>query len=320
MIPGQLYEAAEVEGASPWFTFKRLTLPLMAPILGLLALRDVIISFQINFVPALLVTEGGPRLATTYLPLYAYQQGISLLQTGLRRGDDADDVCRHRSCCSSYAAHFPSLATAHEKSKVVTERVAAHDPGALRRCSSSRRPRSSRCSRLQGRGRGGDPGGRVGSHHASGTEGHGRPCGTFFPLSRERGRSTGSRRDAREKWVSDSARSKSSLRRQLYLALKQLVFLSWASVPEVEDALGFDYRCLKDDEPHGAGRTVIEPRALWSYPKKPADYTRPGPAVESRAIPLERMAVETFTPLKSTRLRTVAWPDIGDGMTESERP
>lgn len=82
LIPGQLYEAAAVEGARPWFIFRKVTLPLMAPILGLLALRDVILSFQVNFVPALLVTEGGPRLATTYLPLYAYQQGFRYFKLG----------------------------------------------------------------------------------------------------------------------------------------------------------------------------------------------------------------------------------------------
>ena len=81
-IPSQLYEAASVDGASAWFTFRKLTLPLMTPILGLLALRDVILSFQINFVPALLVTEGGPRYATTYLPLYAYRQAFRYFRLG----------------------------------------------------------------------------------------------------------------------------------------------------------------------------------------------------------------------------------------------
>ncbi|MDQ4142317.1 MAG: sugar ABC transporter permease [Actinomycetota bacterium] len=81
-IPESLYEAAAVDGASRWFTFRKLTLPLMAPILGLLALRDVILSFQINFVPALLVTEGGPRYATTYLPLYAYRQAFRYFRLG----------------------------------------------------------------------------------------------------------------------------------------------------------------------------------------------------------------------------------------------
>lgn len=81
-IPEQLYEAAAVDGASAWFTFRKVTLPLMAPILTLLALRDVVLSFQINFTPALLITEGGPRYATTYLPLYAYRQAFRYFRLG----------------------------------------------------------------------------------------------------------------------------------------------------------------------------------------------------------------------------------------------
>jgi multiple sugar transport system permease protein len=75
-IPTHLYEAAEVDGASSWFTLSRVTLPLMAPVLALLGLRDVILSLQANFVPALIVTEGGPRLATYFLPLYVYREGF----------------------------------------------------------------------------------------------------------------------------------------------------------------------------------------------------------------------------------------------------
>lgn len=82
LIPEQLYEAAAVDGASPWLTLRKITLPLMAPILTLLALRDVVLSFQINFTPALLVTEGGPRYATTYLPLYAYRQAFRYFRLG----------------------------------------------------------------------------------------------------------------------------------------------------------------------------------------------------------------------------------------------
>lgn len=81
-IPPSLYEAAAVDGASPWFTFRRLTLPLMAPALALLGLRDVILSLQVNFVPALLMTQGGPRYATTYLPLYVYQTAFRYFRLG----------------------------------------------------------------------------------------------------------------------------------------------------------------------------------------------------------------------------------------------
>ena len=82
-IPGELYELGDVEGASPLFMFWRLTLPLMAPTLLLLMFRDTIFSFQANFVPALLVTGGGPApYATTYLPLFIYRNGFEYLRYG----------------------------------------------------------------------------------------------------------------------------------------------------------------------------------------------------------------------------------------------
>lgn len=82
MISPSLYEAASVDGAGPWFTLKRVTLPLMAPAMALLALRDIIMSLQVSFVPALIVTDGGPRYATTYLPLYVYRTAFTYFRFG----------------------------------------------------------------------------------------------------------------------------------------------------------------------------------------------------------------------------------------------
>jgi multiple sugar transport system permease protein len=81
-IPDSLYDAARVDGASEWFTLTRVTLPLMAPVLALLALRDVILTLQVNFVPALLLTDGGPRYATTFLPLYVYRTAFRYFRLG----------------------------------------------------------------------------------------------------------------------------------------------------------------------------------------------------------------------------------------------
>jgi multiple sugar transport system permease protein len=81
-LPRSIYEAAAVDGAKPWFTLTRLTLPLMAPVLALLALRDVVLSLQVNFVPALLMTDGGPRYATTYLPLFVYRTAFRYFRLG----------------------------------------------------------------------------------------------------------------------------------------------------------------------------------------------------------------------------------------------
>ncbi len=81
-LPVSIYESARVDGASPWFTLTRVTLPLMVPVLLLLAFRDTVLSFQLNFVPALLVTEGGPRLATTFVPLYVYRAAFTYFRLG----------------------------------------------------------------------------------------------------------------------------------------------------------------------------------------------------------------------------------------------
>jgi multiple sugar transport system permease protein len=75
-IPERLYEAAAVESARPSYVLRRLTLPLMAPLLGLLALRDLVLLLQVSFLPVLLVTEGGPRDATMTPPLYLYQRAF----------------------------------------------------------------------------------------------------------------------------------------------------------------------------------------------------------------------------------------------------
>jgi multiple sugar transport system permease protein len=82
-VPEELYELAELEGARPAGTFRRVTLPMMAPTLLLLALRDVVFSFQATFVPALIVTKGGPPpYATTFLPLFIYDNGFEYLRFG----------------------------------------------------------------------------------------------------------------------------------------------------------------------------------------------------------------------------------------------
>jgi len=75
-LPEELYELARAEGASPFYSFRRVTLPLMAPTLSLLTCRDVALSLQFAFVPALLVTEGGPDRATTFLPLLVYRNAF----------------------------------------------------------------------------------------------------------------------------------------------------------------------------------------------------------------------------------------------------
>jgi multiple sugar transport system permease protein len=81
-LSARLYEAAAVDGCSPWQQLRRITLPLMAPILVLLAARDTVLTFQTNFVPAYLLTDGKPGNATLYLPIYIYDQAFEFLGFG----------------------------------------------------------------------------------------------------------------------------------------------------------------------------------------------------------------------------------------------
>ncbi|TDB82076.1 carbohydrate ABC transporter permease [Micromonospora sp. KC721] len=82
-LPGDVYEMAAVEDATGWDVFRRITLPLMAPVLALLAVRDAIASLHFTFVPAFVVTDGGPPpYATTYLSLFVYQTGFEYLRYG----------------------------------------------------------------------------------------------------------------------------------------------------------------------------------------------------------------------------------------------
>jgi multiple sugar transport system permease protein len=82
-LPEELYELGRVEGAGAWARLRRITLPLLTPVLLLLAARDVLVSMTAVLVPTLLLTRGGPLDATKTLPLLVYERGF-------REGDLAE--------------------------------------------------------------------------------------------------------------------------------------------------------------------------------------------------------------------------------------
>jgi multiple sugar transport system permease protein len=81
-LPGAFFDSAAVDGASGWFVTRKVTLPMMAPVIFLLAVRDIVLALQTSSVPALFLTDGGPRRATTYLPLFAYRQAFRYFKLG----------------------------------------------------------------------------------------------------------------------------------------------------------------------------------------------------------------------------------------------
>ena len=82
-IPPVIYAAARVDGAGGWQSFRYITLPVLTPWLLLLTIRDIILSFQSTFTPALLMTRGGPYYATLFLPLLMYDEAFDGLRFGI---------------------------------------------------------------------------------------------------------------------------------------------------------------------------------------------------------------------------------------------
>jgi multiple sugar transport system permease protein len=72
-IPGELYEAARVDGASGWTLFRHITLPLLSPTTFFLLIFTVIGTFK-AFNHIWVMTEGGPGDATTTTSVLIFQQ------------------------------------------------------------------------------------------------------------------------------------------------------------------------------------------------------------------------------------------------------
>lgn len=74
-IPDTYYEAALVDGANKWQAFRKITIPLLMPVLMFVVVTQTVFSFQV-FVPIYQMTKGGPLDSTNALVYYIYQQGF----------------------------------------------------------------------------------------------------------------------------------------------------------------------------------------------------------------------------------------------------
>jgi multiple sugar transport system permease protein len=81
-ISPDYYQSAKLDGGGRWQLFRFITLPLLAPWLLLLTLRDIILSAQSTFTPAYLMTGGGPYYATLFMPLLIYQTAFDRFRFG----------------------------------------------------------------------------------------------------------------------------------------------------------------------------------------------------------------------------------------------
>ncbi|MBU2888082.1 sugar ABC transporter permease [Celeribacter halophilus] len=80
-ISKDLYEAAWTDGASRFYRFRRITLPLLSPAIFTMGLLSMIWTFN-SFEVIWILTEGGPRGATTTMIIDTYKTAISRFRFG----------------------------------------------------------------------------------------------------------------------------------------------------------------------------------------------------------------------------------------------
>ncbi|MFC6358500.1 sugar ABC transporter permease [Luteococcus peritonei] len=81
-IPQEVYEAADIDGASTWNRFWRLTLPLLSPTMLVASVMAIISALQIFDQPFVL-TKGGPGDSTRTAVMVIYQSAFQELHFGL---------------------------------------------------------------------------------------------------------------------------------------------------------------------------------------------------------------------------------------------
>lgn len=98
-LPGEIVEAARIDGASSFALFRKIKLPLLMPTVLMASIVTMIGSMRV-FDTHKLMTEGGPEGSTMVLVYYVYYQGFRCLQERLcvrHRGHPVFDYAWHDS-------------------------------------------------------------------------------------------------------------------------------------------------------------------------------------------------------------------------------
>jgi multiple sugar transport system permease protein len=80
-IPAAVFEAASLDGATPWRRFRDVTFPLLRRVLAFVLVADLAINI-LMFVPVYLLTGGGPHGSTDLLMFHAYRVAFVFLDWG----------------------------------------------------------------------------------------------------------------------------------------------------------------------------------------------------------------------------------------------
>ncbi|MDQ6795341.1 MAG: sugar ABC transporter permease [Chloroflexota bacterium] len=80
-VPKEIVEAAQVDGASPWSVFRRVTIPMISPAIFFNVTLTIVGAFQI-FESIVVLTGGGPADASRSVVMYIYEQAFQNFRIG----------------------------------------------------------------------------------------------------------------------------------------------------------------------------------------------------------------------------------------------
>jgi cellobiose transport system permease protein len=81
-IPSDLYEAANLDGATMWQTFRNITIPMLRPIILFTVMMSTIGGLQIFTEPMVLATQAGPYQGSETIVLYMYREAFKYSNYG----------------------------------------------------------------------------------------------------------------------------------------------------------------------------------------------------------------------------------------------
>jgi multiple sugar transport system permease protein len=81
-VPRQLYESADLDGASWWTKLRHVTIPLISPVIYFNLIMGIIGSLQVFVQPYILMPNGGPDRSALFYSVYLYEQAFSYLNMG----------------------------------------------------------------------------------------------------------------------------------------------------------------------------------------------------------------------------------------------
>ena len=104
-IPQELYDAADIDGATGWRKFWHVTLPMIKPVAIVVVVFSIVVTFA-DFQLVYVLTRGGPNNETHLLATLAYQLGMT-------SGNIGQGAAVAYSCCRSWPGdRVPALVSA----------------------------------------------------------------------------------------------------------------------------------------------------------------------------------------------------------------